>query len=287
MQRLLVETSKVGFVAVSEEVEELLEANEINSAIEHLRMGGENCWVCPGSIRPSDDVSLIVQLAPTGCRLSFTHFKCAPPQIVDDRRNRRVALAFDRYLGERSADAQAFALWRNFPSPHAVLVVSQETPMRTRADNGDSVQPWLNRTLEEGFSLIPPDVLDADPEELPGWSLRVEGRNVICGSIDGALYEGRLDMPSAWLEALAYDRRCLVLASAIGISSDELGDNRRVLLKQVHSKRWASRFGRHKAIFEPAWPSSLCRVNHVLEAIQGITIPSAQTTGNSRQLGSR
>lgn len=140
-----------GSVFASEDVAELIEVDEIDAAIDHLRMGGGDCWECRQPIQTPDDVSFIAHMTPNAARLGFAHFRCIPPQLIDERRSRRAALFMQRYLLERSTDSQAFVLFRSEPTPRGMLVVSPETGMRARNENGDSAMPWLDLLCERGF----------------------------------------------------------------------------------------------------------------------------------------
>lgn len=149
--------------------------------------------------------------------------RCGPPQIIDDRRNRRAAIAMARDMKERSTDAQAFVVVRGFPAPYGLLVVSPDASFSARAENGELLSPWLDLSLRDGFAPLAPDVFDATPDEVEGWTLRVEGGNVVCGSSDGALFDGSLEMPQAWLNAIASERRCVVIVASIAVDSNVLG----------------------------------------------------------------
>ncbi len=121
-----------------------------------------------------------------GGTVGFIHRRCGPPQIIDRRRNRPAAIAQHHYLAECVTDAQAFAATRNYPSPHVMLVVSPSSPMAVTTDNGEAIKPWLDVALEAGFVPVAPAVVDAAPEVLRGWSLRIDGDDtVVCDSPKG------------------------------------------------------------------------------------------------------
>ena len=217
-------SSQIGEVLVSEELVEFLGTDTIDAAVGQLRLSGGNCWSCEGTIHHVDDVSLILHKTPVGGKIGFLHLRCGPPQILDSGRNRRAAIAFESYFRDRSTDAQAFAVVRNYPYPHALLVVSQEASFSAREENGDVTSPWLNLCIEAGLITLCPDVFDASPALVDGWSLRIEGDKVVCGSPRGPLYEGSLETPADWLEALAQERRCIIFVTGLGVNSDTVGD---------------------------------------------------------------
>ena len=222
MSELVVRSRKVGEVFVDGGHLDQLGNDLIGAAIDHLRLGGGRCWVCQRTIRPSDDVSLVVDQTSAGARLGFLHYRCGPPQLHDRRRDRRAAIAMARYLKNRAAEVQAFALFRSYPFPRAVLVVSQEAAVPARTENWELTNPWLALNLEMGLTLVAPQVEDASPDEVEGWTLRIEGSKVVCETPRGALYDGPLDLPGPWLSALANERRCLVLVAGQGIDSNVL-----------------------------------------------------------------
>lgn len=117
-----VKSKPLGGIYVSDDVDDLIDADDIKDAVNHLRMGGGDCWECRQATHVGDEVSLIAHLTPTAAMLGFAYYGCAPPQLVDDRRNRRAALAMRRYIDERSSDVQAFAMIRSDPPPHGLLV---------------------------------------------------------------------------------------------------------------------------------------------------------------------
>jgi hypothetical protein len=125
-----------GPVAVTEDLIDLVGPDVIDNAVAHLRMGGGNCKLCGDAIRPADQVSLVAHLTSAGDRVGFLHYRCGPPQILDDQRSRHASLRMAEYLKEVSVDVQAFALIRDYPAPHGVLVVSAETPSLAREEKG-------------------------------------------------------------------------------------------------------------------------------------------------------
>lgn len=223
MPELTVMSDHVGDVYVSEELLDLLGAGAIDSAIAHLRLGGGHCWACNEKIHHTDDVSLVVHKTPAGGRVGFIHFRCGPPQLRNERRNRRAAIAMERYIRERSTDAQAFVVFRNYASPQGVLVVSLETPVAQRTHNDEPVSPWLDLSFQDGFIPLAPEVLDAEPEAVEGCNLRIEGANVVCQSPRGRLFEGKIETPEPWLNAISSERRCLVLVAGLGVDTNVLG----------------------------------------------------------------
>lgn len=220
-----VSSRSFGSVAVTEDLIELVGPDVIDNAVAHLRTGGGDCKLCGDAIRPTDQVSMVARLTSAGYSIGFLHYRCGPPQTLDDRRSRRASLRMAEYLREVSADAQAFALIRDYPAPHAVLVVSAQTPSLAREENGDTTRPWLNLALEQGFTRIAPDVLDAAPALLKGWCLDVTGELIECGTDHLKLFSGTLDIPSGWFEALQAEGQCLVIAAGLGVSSTELGSD--------------------------------------------------------------
>jgi len=95
---------------------------------------------------------------------------------------------------------------------------------------------WLTTWLKVGFTLLAPDVFDATPEILKGWTLRVEGTTVICGTSDVTLFEGKLPTPRPWLESIVSERQCLVVVVGIGVDSNEIGNGASVALNMLASK---------------------------------------------------
>jgi hypothetical protein len=83
----------------------------------------------------------------------------------------------------------------------------------------------LNLALEQGFTAVAPDVLDAAPALLNGWCLEVTGDLIECGADSLKLYSGTLDIPTGWLEALQAEGRWLVIAAGLAVSSTELGSD--------------------------------------------------------------
>ncbi|HZT96402.1 MAG TPA: hypothetical protein VFB34_06150, partial [Chloroflexota bacterium] len=223
MAELTVASRRVGDVLVSEDLVELLGAEHIDAAVNQLRLNGGNCWACEGGIHHPDDVSLVVRVTAVGGKTGFIHMRCGPPQILDERRNRRAAIAMSKYLLERGTDAQAFAGVRSYPAPHSMLFVSLEAPVSATAENGERTSPWLDLLLGDGLQLLPPDVFDAQPQIVDGWTLRIAGSNVTCQTPRGALSEGLLEMPKPWLAALAAERSCVVVATGIAVDGDRLG----------------------------------------------------------------
>lgn len=219
-----VHSQPFGSVAVPDDLPELVGPRLIDDAIIHLRLGGGSCWLCNDPIHASDRVSMVAHLTSTGDRLGFLHYRCAPPQILDERRSRQASLRMAGYLKDASTEAQAFALLRDYPTPHGLLVVSAETPSLAQEENGDTTTPWLSLVLEQGFTPLGPDVLDATPGLLPGWRLDVAGDQVVCGHGDHQLYVGALDIPDEWRSALQEEGQCVVVAVGLGISSTELGN---------------------------------------------------------------
>jgi hypothetical protein len=213
-----------GSVAVNEELIELLEADTIDNFVDHLRMSGGTCWDCRKPIRARDAVSLIVHLTQIGSRVGFLHFRCGPPQILDGRRSRRAALRLEDYLAEISSDVQGFVVVRSFPAPHAMLVVSPETPIAAVLETGDNKSFFLESVLEHGFLPIGPDVLDAAPELLPGWTVDLREGLLVCGA-DGSrnLISADLEISDAWRDAVRSEGSCLVVVAGIGVSTSEIG----------------------------------------------------------------
>ena len=231
MSQLRVISDTVGNVLVDEEQVELLGAAAIDAAVGHLRLGGGRCWCCGGTIHQVDDVSLVVKTTAASGIAGFIHMRCGPPGIMDLRRSRRAALALERYTKSRSSDVGAFAGYRMWRTPHVSLVVSAEFGVTLRAESGDLVNPWLELALTAGFDLIlNSEVLDATPECVDGWSLRVEGDVLTCDTPDGALYTGTLDMPVPWLDSLITERQCLVLIAGVSIDTTVLGGDSEVAL---------------------------------------------------------
>jgi hypothetical protein len=76
-------------------------------------MGGGNCKICHDPIQPTDWVSMVAHLTSAGDSVGFLHYRCRPPQILDDRRSRRASLRMAEYLKDVSGDAQAFVLIRD------------------------------------------------------------------------------------------------------------------------------------------------------------------------------
>lgn len=223
MGELTVASSLVGEVLVSEELIDVLGDEAIDIAVGQLRLSGGKCWSCGLKIHHVEDVSLVVNETAVGGHVGFIHLRCGPPQIHNSRRNRRAAHAFDRYMRDRSSDAQAFTVVRNYPHPHGVLVISLQAPITTKAENGDVVNPWFNMALEAGMIPLAPDVFDADPEPAEGWSLQVVGDDVVCDSPIGRLYVGGANARACWLEAVAGEGLCLAVAVGLGVSSHDLG----------------------------------------------------------------
>ena len=236
MPDLTVMSAHVGDVVASEEVVELLGVAMVDTAVGHLRLGGGRCWACHGKIHHTDDVSLVVHETAAGGKVGFVHFRCGPPQLIDNRRNRRAAIAMDRYLKERSTDAQAFVVARNYPSPHGMLVVSPEVGPSVIAENGELLNPWLDLSLTAGFAPLAPDVLDAAPDTVEGWNLRMEGSSVVCEAPGGRLFDGRLETPEPWLDAVISERRCVVLVAGISVDSNVLGRGFELGLNLLASK---------------------------------------------------
>jgi len=208
-------------VAVSDELTELLGSDDLGAAVLHLRSGGGNCWDCHGVIRSRDDVSLLVHLTSAGRRIGFAHLRCVPPQVIDDRRSRRAAVRMSQYLSEVSSDVQGFVAIRRHPSPHGVLVVSPTVGITARDEDGDHANPWLDQAFEHGFVPIGPDVLDAATTPLASWQIDVTGGHVVCGDGERSLVAADLSIPPEWLDTLRRDGECLVLATGLGVSSDE------------------------------------------------------------------
>lgn len=236
MPELTVMSGHVGGVYVSEELVEFLGAGSIDDAITHLRLGGGSCWACEARIHHTDDVSLAAHKTPAGARVGFIHFRCGPPQLRNDRRNRRAAIAMDHFIKERFSDVQAFVAFRNHASPQGVLVVSPGTPLAARADNDEAVSLWLDLSLGTGLIPIAPKVLDTEPGLVEGWSLRIEGPNIVCQSPRGRFFEGKLETPEPWLNAISSERRCLVLAAGLGVNINTLRRGAEVALDLLASQ---------------------------------------------------
>lgn len=211
----------LGRVAISDELTELLGSDDVEAAVLHLRAGGGNCWYCHEVIRSRDDVSLIVHLTSAAGRIGFAHLRCVPPQVIDDRRSRRAAVRMSQHLSEVSSDVQGFVAIRGHPSPHGVLVVSPTVGIAARDEDGDHANPWLDQAFEHGFVPIGPDVLDAGTSPLAGWQIDVTGDHVVCGDGERSLITGDLSIPPEWLDTLQREGECLVLATGLGVSSNE------------------------------------------------------------------
>ncbi len=224
MEELAVASEHVGGVYVIDRHVELLGADAIDRVVLHLRLNGGQCWLCGGRLHRIDDVSLVVdETALTGI-LGFIHYRCGPPQISDRRRNRRAAIERDAFREDGSTDAQAFASLRNYPAPHAALVVSQQMVPFAMVDNGDTISSWFDSVLAAGLDLIAPDWMDAVPAQLDEWTLQIEGDRVVCGLKDHPLYVGQVDMPEPWLDALAAERQCVVFVAGVGVDSSRLAE---------------------------------------------------------------
>lgn len=237
MSELDIISSTFGEVLVSEELIELLGGEAIDAVIRQLRLGGGRCWICRTTIHPVDDVSLVAHLTAAGRRAGFVHLRCAPPQVIDRRRNRRAALSLERHMKERMTDAQAFAGCRDYPAPHAFLVVSSEVCLAVRTESGDLLNPWLDLLLENGLELMMgPDLLGATPARADGCSLRVEGDLVTCDAPNGAIYTGPLEMPLSWLDALISERLCVVLAVGMNVDSDVVGSGCEAALNMLSAR---------------------------------------------------
>ena len=192
MSDLIVMSSQVGNVLVDDELVEFLGAGAIDAAIGHLRLGGGWCLACGATIHHVEDVSLIVHATSVGAKVAFVHMRCGPPQLLDARRNRRAAIAMDTYFKDRCGDAQAFVAYRSDPAPRGMLVVTQQATVKSWVDNGELVSPWLDLCLTAGLVPIAPDVLDAVPELVDGWALRVDGHgDLVCSTPLGDLYDVR------------------------------------------------------------------------------------------------
>ncbi len=186
-------------------------------------MGGGICWKCHQAIRQNEGVSLIAHLTSFASRLGFLHSRCGPPQVLDHRRNRLEALRAANHLREVSSDVQAFVAVREYPAPHGMLIISPETPRQLQGESGDLMSVWLNDVFEHGFTLAMPDVLDATPDDIPGWEIRAIDGLLTCASNDETLFEGTPERPNEWNDILHKEGKCLVLVAALGVSTNELG----------------------------------------------------------------
>lgn len=213
-----------GGVFVDEDLVELLEPGDIDDAIEHLRMAGGNCWTCHGRIELSADVSLVAHATSVGLRAGFVHFACAPPQLIDDRHNRRAAIRMNGRLADMASTVQGFVALKKYPAPHGLLVVSPESVMRAREQNGDVTSLWFGLVLEQGFSLAAPDLMDVVPDLLEGWTVDISVDGIFtCGDGTSELISAPLTVPEEWRSAVRKEQECVVVACASGISSDEMG----------------------------------------------------------------
>jgi hypothetical protein len=130
----------------------------------------------------------------------------------------------DAQFHEMATEVQGFLVLRNFPNPKGVLVVSANSVMRTRESNDEFSSPWINFLLDQGLSLLGPDVMDAVPDFLTGWHLNVDANGTVdCGRRGLQFYSGELEVPSTWREAVTLEGECLLVVSAFGVNSDELG----------------------------------------------------------------
>jgi hypothetical protein len=227
---------RLGKVAVTEELIERLGGDVINAAIAQLRMSDNGCWKCGMPMRAEDDVSLVAQTTSVGGRVGFVHMRCAPPQLIDTRRSRRAALAFDRYFESASSDVPGFMIVRDYPAPHGLLVVSAESGIKARGEDGETLSPWLELLFSKGFVPVVPDVFDAAPEPSDGWVVEVQGETVRCGTQTMALFTGELTIPPQWREAVSREQQCMVLAVAVGVSSSAVGDETGAALNALASR---------------------------------------------------
>jgi hypothetical protein len=187
-------------------------------------MGGGNCWTCRGRIEVSDEVSLVAHATGVGLRVGFVHFRCAPPQFIDDRRNRRSAIQMRGRLADMASTVQGFVALRKFPAPHCLLVVSPESMMRAREENGEVTSLWFGEVLEQGFSLAASDLMDVVPDLLEGWVVHISVDGMLtCGGGTSVLISAPLNVPEAWRGAVKVEGECVVIACASGVSSDEMG----------------------------------------------------------------
>jgi hypothetical protein len=222
LAQLIVSSGQLGKVAVTEELLDAVGPDGIQAAIRQLRFNGGTCLICDAPIHAVEDVSLATSDTPVGTRLTFLHLRCGPPQRLDLSRNRRAAIAMDRDLHSRSMDLQAFTVLREYPAPLCMLVISPEIGITTHADNGDQVTWWTFVSSELGLVPVGPNVLDATPPALEGWVLHVTGRTLVVESPSGSFFEGNPELPQEWLEALAVERRCVLLSAGLGVNSSEL-----------------------------------------------------------------
>lgn len=206
-------------VLLSDEVLGQIGLDDLDDALDHLDGAGGRCWDCQRPIRPDEAVSVLVHMTATSSRMGFAHAGCVPPQVLDRRRNRRAALRSNEYLQDRSTDVQAFVVYREYPAPKAMLVVSPEVAVRFRPDGGEVASPWLDWLCAAGFGPVAPDILDAQPDHISEWEVDIEGEVLRCGGSTTALFQGRLDLPQPWRVALKEDGECVVLAAARGVIS--------------------------------------------------------------------
>lgn len=223
MRRTKAAGKELGQVLVNTELIKLLGGEVINDAVDHLRMGGGRCWACRHPIHPTDPVSLVAQRTGAHDRLGFVHLLCAPPQILDDQRSRRRSIAAEKSVQEGFESAQAFALGRDHRKPHCLVVVSPETTVRVRQEEGEVVSPWLAELCREGFVPVAPDVIDVVPPMLENWTIRFTGGELTCGPPDRPLYVGSLPAPRHWGRIMRREQECTVLVAGVGVSTSVIG----------------------------------------------------------------
>jgi hypothetical protein len=219
-------------VQVSEQLKQHVPHDEIARAIAQLRSAGADCWACAKRIQIHEESAMQLHITSVAGRLGFTHARCAPPGVLDDRRNRRAAIHAQERLLDAATDMLAFLSVREYPAPRSVVVLSAQNPVRHLFEEG-AVSFLTEGAMIMGMEPVAPPVMDAVPTSDARWSVRLPDPGHMLVECDGsAFYDGEVSVLAEWSEAVAREGTTVVLFAGIGLRSSVAGNETWNLLER-------------------------------------------------------
>lgn len=171
----------------------------------------------PGSVQAGTPTSLVAIRYADGARLMLRHATCGPSQLIE-----RPAETFDGALSDE-AEASATPVVLRAGPPHAMLLCASSRAFFARPHLDESVAMQTTTLLNDGFTLLLDEsLLPAGVQPVDGWLVEVAGPLVRVGREHGAtfvLFDGELDPPQMWVDAIRSEGACVV-AAGDGMSLD-------------------------------------------------------------------